>query len=87
MPAAISQFTADQFCTDLRAIGAQPSIYRREGTVYYSMKAAPPEATPRLLALHTWAHERDKGEGLRNAHLSAVVATKPEGDFFHHLGC
>jgi hypothetical protein len=81
-----NEFTAERFFSDFRSMGAEPSVYRRDETIFYTFKMWPPHLTSRVFALHTWASEQDKDDRIRNSYVKAIVATKPEGDFIHYLG-
>lgn len=61
-------FNAERFFTDLRTMGAAPSVYRRGGETSYSFFAVDSKLTQRVFEINAWADAHDGDGSIRNSH-------------------
>jgi hypothetical protein len=89
-------FDPQRCFTLLRCAGANPYLWRHEeqGVMYCTggnrpgFMHGPSELHKRLFhEAIDWSHAQDKDRHIQNAYIKAIVATKPEGNFIHYLGC
>jgi hypothetical protein len=89
-------FDAHAFYATLRSAGANPFVWRhKEQGVMYCLHGHRPGFFHGPSEIHkrrfyeacAWAGAQDRDQCIRNSFLKAIVATKPDGDFMHYLGC
>jgi|ERR1700687_425264 len=84
-------FDPHRHFTMLRCTGANPYLWRHSGekTVWecHSAHGSSDLQRRRFYEAVAWANEQDRDRSKRKAYLSAIVQTKPDGNFIHYLGC
>jgi hypothetical protein len=80
-------FDPERYFTMIRRTGGNPCLYRHGERVSYSLQFPGDILSMRRFNdVQAWAGAKDRGWTVQKAFLSAIVQTKPDGDFIHHLG-
>jgi hypothetical protein len=83
-------FDPHRHFTMLRCTGANPYLWRYGDQGVQEVRGlhgATDLQKRRFYEANAWANAQDRDGSKLKSYLRAIVATKPDGDFIHYLGC